>query len=95
MKLVHSRQALSDLTGVASYYTTTASPAIAEAIGRRLIEAVERIQQAPLSAPRIAQRSQIRAHPLSVIHFGYFTAFAATRSTSSTFATHPGDHQRG
>jgi plasmid stabilization system protein ParE len=69
MKLVYSRQALSDLSDIANYYTTSASPAVAEAIARRFTDVIERIQRAPLSAPRVAQRSEVRA--ASVVRYPF------------------------
>ena len=61
MKLAYSRQALADLENIATYYSANASPAIAQSIERRLLEVIARIQRAPESAPRVAQRSQVRA----------------------------------
>ena len=61
MKVVWSREALGDLTGIATYYATNASPVIAEAVGRKFTDVIERIRSAPFSAPRVAHRSQIRA----------------------------------
>jgi hypothetical protein len=47
MKLVYSRRALADLNAIATYYTASASPAIADAIGRRLDSIIGRICRAP------------------------------------------------
>ncbi|MEA2837966.1 MAG: hypothetical protein QOD89_2516 [Bradyrhizobium sp.] len=60
MKLVYSRQALADLDQIKTYYAANASPAIAEAVGRRLENVVDRICRAPEAAPRVAQRPQVR-----------------------------------
>jgi toxin ParE1/3/4 len=60
MKLVYSRRALADLDEIATYYSVNASPVIAESIERRFREVIDRICRAPDSAPRIAQRSQVR-----------------------------------
>jgi plasmid stabilization system protein ParE len=60
MKLVYSRRALADLDQITTYYSANASPAIAEAIGRRLENVIDRICRAPASAPRVSQRSQVR-----------------------------------
>lgn len=60
MKLVYSRRALADLEDVATYYSVNASPAIAQSIERRFVAVIERIRLAPESAPRVAQRSQVR-----------------------------------
>ena len=61
MKLVYSRQALDDLDEIAVYYAAKASPAMADAIGRRLEDVIERICRAPDSAPKVSQRSDVRA----------------------------------
>lgn len=60
MKVVWTREALADLADIATYYADNASPAIAEAVGRKFIDVIERLRGAPLSAPRVARRSQVR-----------------------------------
>ena len=60
MKLVYSRRALADLDQIKTYYAANASSAIAEAIGRRLENVVDRICRVPEAAPRVSQRSQVR-----------------------------------
>jgi toxin ParE1/3/4 len=60
MKLVYSRRALADLDQIKAYYAANASPAIAEAIGRRLENVIDRIRRVPEAAPRVSQRSQVR-----------------------------------
>jgi plasmid stabilization system protein ParE len=60
MKLVYSRRALADLDQIKTYYAANASPAIADAIGRRLENVVDRIRRVPEAAPRVSQRSQVR-----------------------------------
>jgi plasmid stabilization system protein ParE len=60
MKLIYSRRALADLDQIKIYYAAHASPAIAEAIGRRLENVVDRICRVPEAAPRVSQRSQVR-----------------------------------
>jgi plasmid stabilization system protein ParE len=60
MRLVYSRQALADLRGIATYYSASASPAIAESIERRLVDVIDRISRAPEAAPRVSQRSHVR-----------------------------------
>ncbi|WP_082641423.1 type II toxin-antitoxin system RelE/ParE family toxin [Bradyrhizobium yuanmingense] len=60
MKVVWSREALADLEDIATYYASNASPAIADAIGRRLADVIERVRRAPFSSPRVTQRSQVR-----------------------------------
>ena len=61
MKLVYSRRAVADLGEIAIYYAANASPAIAEAIERRLVNVIDRICHAPEASPRVSQRSQVRA----------------------------------
>ncbi|MGC2809863.1 MAG: type II toxin-antitoxin system RelE/ParE family toxin [Bradyrhizobium sp.] len=60
MKLVYSRQALADLDSIATYYVTNATPAVADAVERRLKDVIDRICRSPEAAPRVAQRSGIR-----------------------------------
>ena len=69
MKVAYSRQAISDLNTIASYYSKKASPAIAQSIERRFIDVIERIRRAPESAPRVTQRSQVRA--VSVVRYPF------------------------
>jgi toxin ParE1/3/4 len=61
MRLVYSRRALADLRAIAAYYVANASPAAAESIGQRLSDVIERISRVPEAAPRVSQRSQVRA----------------------------------
>jgi plasmid stabilization system protein ParE len=60
MKLIYSRRALADLDQIKTYYAANASLAIAEAIGRRVENVVDRICRVPEAAPRVSQRSQVR-----------------------------------
>jgi toxin ParE1/3/4 len=61
MKLVYSQRAVADLSEIAEYYTTRASPTISQSIQHRFVDTIDRICRAPESAPRIAQRSDVRA----------------------------------
>jgi plasmid stabilization system protein ParE len=79
MKLVYSRRALADLEAIAVFYSTKASPTVAEAIERRFLEVIERIQRAPESAPRITQRSQVRA--ASVVRYPFRIFYRVRGST--------------
>ena len=45
MKVVYSRRAIADLDKIASYYSTRASPAIAQSIARRFIDVIERVRR--------------------------------------------------
>jgi toxin ParE1/3/4 len=69
MKLVYSRRARADLEEIATYYSINASPTIAKSVERRFIEVIERICRAPESAPRVAQRSQVRV--VAVVRYPY------------------------
>ncbi|WP_334380100.1 MULTISPECIES: type II toxin-antitoxin system RelE/ParE family toxin [unclassified Bradyrhizobium] len=70
MKLVYSRRALADLDGISAYYAANAGSAIADSVGRRLKDVIDRICRAPDSAPRVSQRSPCRNRPaLSVPDF--------------------------
>jgi toxin ParE1/3/4 len=69
MKLVYSRQALADLNAIASYYSANASPAVAKSVERRIIDVIERLRRTPEAAPRVAQRSQVRA--IAVIRYPF------------------------
>ncbi|MCK1367569.1 MULTISPECIES: type II toxin-antitoxin system RelE/ParE family toxin [unclassified Bradyrhizobium] len=60
MKVVWTREALADLADIATYYASNASPVVAEAVGRRFVDVVERVLRAPFSAPRVAHRSEVR-----------------------------------
>jgi toxin ParE1/3/4 len=60
MKVVWTREALTDLADIATYYASNASPVVAEAVGRRFVDVVERVRGAPFSAPRVAHRSKVR-----------------------------------
>jgi len=60
MKVVWTREALADFADIATYYATDASPVIAESVGRKFADVIERIRGAPFSAPRVKRRSQVR-----------------------------------
>lgn len=69
MRPVYSRRALADLEAIASYYSTNASPATAASIERRFREVIDRICQVPDAAPRVSQRSNVRA--VTVIRYPF------------------------
>ncbi|TWI07171.1 type II toxin-antitoxin system RelE/ParE family toxin [Bradyrhizobium daqingense] len=77
MKVVWTQEALADLSGIATYYAAHASPTIAEAVGRRFAEVVERIRVAPFLAPRVTHRSEVRVITVVAIHSGYFIVCVA------------------
>lgn len=69
MTLRYSRRALADLKRISAYYALAASPVIADAVGQRLTEVIDRICQMPHSAPRLSQRSIVRA--VSVVRYPF------------------------
>jgi plasmid stabilization system protein ParE len=79
MRLVFSRRALADLEGIATYYSTHASPAISRSIELRFLDVIDRIQQAPEAAPRISQRSQVRV--ASVVRYPFRIFYRARGDT--------------
>jgi toxin ParE1/3/4 len=78
MKVIWTREALTDLGDIATCYTTNASPLIAEAVGQRFAEVIERVRLAPFSAPRVARRPKSVPQRSFATHFEYFTASMAT-----------------
>jgi plasmid stabilization system protein ParE len=72
MKPIYSRRALADLDGIADYYASAASPAVAREIGQRLAEVVAHICQTPLAAPILTQRTGVRAIPVVSYPFRIF-----------------------
>jgi toxin ParE1/3/4 len=78
MKVVWTREALADLADIATYYASNASPVVAEAVGRRFVDVVERVRRAPFSAPRVAHRSEVRVAAVVRYPFRIFTVSVAT-----------------
>jgi toxin ParE1/3/4 len=76
VNLVYSRRALADLNEIATYYSASASPAIAASIERRLVDVIDRICHAPQAAPRVSQRSHVRV--VAVVRYP-FRIFYRTR----------------
>jgi toxin ParE1/3/4 len=79
MKLVYSRRALTDLAEISTYYTASASPAIAASIGRRLEEVIARISRAPESAPKVSQRSRVRV--VTVVRYPFRIFYRVRQDT--------------
>jgi toxin ParE1/3/4 len=79
MKPVFSRRALADLDQILAWYSANASPAIAEAIERRLDDVVDRICSEPESAPRLSQRSQVRV--VAVIRYPFRIFYRIRKDT--------------
>ena len=79
MKLVYSRRALADLAEIAAYYTASASPAIADSIGRRLEDVIDRILRVPEAAPKLSQRSHVRV--VAVIRYPFRIFYRVRKDT--------------
>jgi plasmid stabilization system protein ParE len=79
MKLVYSRRAVPDLGQITTYYSANASPAVADAIGRRLEDIIDRICRAPASAPRVSHRSQVRV--VAVVRYPFRIFYRVRRDT--------------
>jgi len=77
MKILFSRQALKDLDEIATYYSIHASPAIAAAVERRFRDVIDRVGRTPEAAPRVSQRSTVRA--ITVLRYP-FRIFYRVRS---------------
>jgi toxin ParE1/3/4 len=79
MKLVYSRRALADLYGISAYYAASASPAIADSVGRRLEDVIDRICRIPESAPRFSQRSRVRV--VTVVRYPFRIFYRVRKDT--------------
>jgi toxin ParE1/3/4 len=79
MKLVYSRRAVADLDDIAAYYTAGASPVIANSIGRRLEDVIDRICRIPNAAPRVSQRSQVRV--VAVVRYPFRIFYRVRKDT--------------
>jgi len=72
MKVVYSKRALADLEQIADYYVAHASRTIAESIGHQFETVINRIARNPESAPRVSQRTQVRAATVNRYPFRIF-----------------------
>jgi len=79
MKLVYSRRALADLDEISAHYAASASPTVAESVGRRLEDVIDRICRVPQSAPRVSQRSQIRV--VTVVRYPFRIFYPVRKDT--------------
>jgi plasmid stabilization system protein ParE len=61
MNVVYSPRAIRDIAQIGAYYREVATPATAAAIADRIGHVIDRVAQHPHSAPRVAQRPDIRA----------------------------------
>jgi toxin ParE1/3/4 len=72
MKIVYSRRALADLEQIADYYSSHASPSVADWIRRRFLDVIERVRRSPEIASRVTQRSDVRVIPVIRYPFPIF-----------------------
>jgi len=79
MKLVYSRRALADLAEIAAHYAASASPAIADSIGQRLEDVIDRILRVPKAAPKLSQRSDVRV--VAVIRYPFRIFYRVRKNT--------------
>jgi toxin ParE1/3/4 len=79
MNPVYSRRALADLEQIANYYSTNASPAIAESIERRFREVIDRVCRMPDAAPHVSQRSQVRV--VTVVRYPFRIFYRVRENT--------------
>ncbi|MCP4619390.1 MAG: type II toxin-antitoxin system RelE/ParE family toxin [Bradyrhizobium sp.] len=79
MKPVYSRRALADLEQIADYYSTNASPAVAESIEHRFREVIDRVCRMPDAAPRVSQRSEVRV--VTVVRYPFRIFYRVRRDT--------------
>ena len=61
MRVVYSPRAIQDLEHIAGYYRSVADPKIAAAISERIEQVINRIAHQPQTAPRVVERSGVRA----------------------------------
>jgi plasmid stabilization system protein ParE len=91
MKLVYSLRALADLEQIAIYYSANASPAIAEAIGHRLENVIDRICRGPM-LPHASRNAPVSvSSPLFVTHSRFSTERATIPSIFCIYGTPQGD----
>ena len=72
MKVVISRRALADLDKIEAYYTKNASLRVSKIVEQRIFEVIDRISQAPQSAPLVSQRRRTRVVPVVKFPFRIF-----------------------
>ena len=61
MRVVYSPRAIRDLEHIVAYYRSVADPTVAAAISERIERVINRIARRPQSAPRVAERRDVRA----------------------------------
>ena len=64
MRAEYSRRAITDLRDIAAYYASSDNPAVGEAVAARIEEVVARLERAPHSGRRLADRQDVRVAPL-------------------------------
>jgi toxin ParE1/3/4 len=60
MNLIYSPRAVQGLEEIEAYYRSVAGPKIADAIGKRIEQVIERLAHRPRIAPRVTGRSNVR-----------------------------------
>ena len=60
MNLIYSPRAVKDLEEIGAYYRSVASPKIAQTIGKRIEQVIERVARNPRTAPRVSLRGNVR-----------------------------------
>jgi plasmid stabilization system protein ParE len=72
MTVEYSRRALDDIRDIAAYYAGSDRPVVGEAVATRIEEVVVRLEQAPRSGRRLADREDIRVAPLLRYSYNIF-----------------------
>jgi toxin ParE1/3/4 len=60
MNPIYSPRAVQDLEEIAAYYRSIAGEKIAQAIGGRIEQVIERVARNPRTAPRVSRRGNVR-----------------------------------
>jgi toxin ParE1/3/4 len=79
MTVEYSRRAITDLRNIAAYYAGSNHPAVGEAVADRIQEVVARLEVAPRSGRRVAEREGMRVAPL--LRFSYNVFYALIGGT--------------
>jgi toxin ParE1/3/4 len=61
MRVTYSPRAIRDIEKIAAYYRKVADPTTAAAIGKRIEYVINRLGRLPYSAPRVTDRTNVRA----------------------------------
>jgi toxin ParE1/3/4 len=69
MNLIYAPRAVQDLEEIGAYHRGVAGPKIADAIGKRIEQVIERLARQPRIAPRVTRRSSVRV--MLVLRYPY------------------------